>query len=98
MTHTPRFTDVADGEASENEYDEQSIIGDQDETMIEGDINNLDENMGAKTYSLDTSEDEPEDFMEGELDVKQQMDRTAREIDASVHGRRGPDRDPKGYH
>ena len=98
MTHIPRFTDVSDGEASENEFDEQLIINDQDETTIEGDINNLDENMGAKTFSLDPVEDEPEDFMQGELDVKQQMDRTAREIDASVHGRRGPDQDPKRYH
>ena len=97
MTHTPKFTQTEAGEAMENKGDEEKIIGDQDQTMIEGDITNLDENMGAKTYSLDTVEDEPEDFMRGEIDVKTQMDRTAREIDAAVHGRRGPDPDPKRY-
>ncbi len=97
MTHTPKFSQTLNGEATENKGDEEKIIGDQDQTLSEGSLSKLDENMGAKSYSLNTVEDEPEDFMRGEIDVKTQMDRAAREIDAAVRGRRGPDPDPKPY-
>jgi hypothetical protein len=97
MTHTPKFSQVQPGEATENSGDEETIIGDQDQTLNERTLGNLDENMGAKSYSLDTAEDEPSDFMRGEIDVKTQMDRAAREMDAAIRGRRGPDRDPKPY-
>jgi hypothetical protein len=97
MTHTPKFSQVLPGEATENSGDEEKILGDQDQTLNEKTLGNLDENMGAKSYSLDTAEDEPGDFMRGEIDVKTQMDRAAREMDAAVRGRRGPDRDPKPY-
>jgi hypothetical protein len=81
---TPGFTDVARGEASENERDEAGILSDQDVT--EKFSNTLDENLGAKTNSLDSLEDEPDPFLSGEIDVKEQMDRAADAMDSSIRG------------
>lgn len=83
-TVTPGFTTVARGEASENERDESGILADQD--LTEKFSNALDENMGAKTNSLDPLEDEPDAFLSGEIDVKEQMDRAAEALDSSIHG------------
>lgn len=83
-TVTPGFTSVARGEASENERDEAGILSDQD--ITEKFTNSLDENLGAKTNSLDSLEEEPDQFLTGEIDVKEQMDRAADAMDASIHG------------
>src|SRR5687767_8287847 len=83
-TVTPGFTSVAAGEASENERDEAGILSDQDVT--ENFAGTLDENLGAKSNSLDSLEDEPDAFLTGEVDVKEQMDRAAEALDASIHG------------
>lgn len=74
---------VSDSETVGNRRDETQIISDQDMTN-EGDITALDENMGAKTNSLDSLEDEPADFVTGEIDVKEQMDRTTRAMDDAI--------------
>jgi hypothetical protein len=64
---------------AENEQDELDIIGNQDETDP-GDINRDDPLMGAgPTDNLGPAE-EPGDFMRGEVDVKEQMDRVSRGV------------------
>jgi hypothetical protein len=65
--------------------DENEILADQDQTLKK-DLLVDDENMGAKTKSLDPLEDEPEDFVRGDLDVKEQMDRATDAVDASLYG------------
>jgi hypothetical protein len=70
--------------AEENHEDESQIIADQDITN-ESDITELDENLGAKTNSLDDLENEPADFLRGEVDVTEQMARTARAMDYIIH-------------
>jgi hypothetical protein len=42
--------------------------------------------MGAKSTTLEALEEEPGDFMRGEVDVKEQMDRAANAIDSSIRG------------
>lgn len=81
----PGFTDIIPGGASENERDESDILNDQDLTSK---INMTadDENMGAKSRTLDSLEEEPDEFIRGDLDVKEQMDRAADALDASLHG------------
>lgn len=70
---------------NENEADEMQILSDQDETLKHK-LSTLDENMGAKTQSLDSLEDETEDFMRGEIDVKEQMDRASNAMARSIRG------------
>src|SRR5207253_2907059 len=80
----PGFTNPVRGGASEDDDDEADILSDQDLTQK---LNRLDdENLGAKSNSLDELEMEPEDFVEGELDVKEQMDRAADAMDSSIRG------------
>lgn len=67
----------------ENHDDESQILSDQDLTN-EGDIMELDENLGARTNTLDDLENEPADFMRGEIDVTEQMERTTRAMDAVI--------------
>lgn len=81
----PEFTKTSPGEATESRNDASEILDDQDQTG-ENDALTRDENMGAKTYSLDTLEDEPGDFARGEIDVKTQMDRAARELNSALNG------------
>lgn len=80
----PGFTKTVSGGASEDESDEADILADQDltEKLSRAD----DENMGAKSESLDQLEDEPDLFLEGEIDVKEQMDRAADAMDSSIRG------------
>jgi len=81
----PGFTRAVPGGASEDENDEADILADQDltEKLSQAD----DENMGAKSESLDELEDdEPDAFLEGEIDVKEQMDRAADAMDSSIRG------------
>lgn len=76
--------------ADENHEDESQIIGDQDSTN-ENDITELDENLGAKSNSLDDLENEPADFLRGEVDVSEQMERTTRAMDAVLHKKKEDD-------
>lgn len=83
---TPGFTNASPtGNDSENKEDESGILTDQDQTAPMND-EPYDENMGAKSNSLDTLEDEPGDFLRGEVDVKEQMDRAADALDRTIHG------------
>lgn len=84
-TPIPEFTQTRMGEASEDSYDEKEILGDQDVTN-KSNLRTDDENMGAKSRSYEPMEEEPGDFMRGEIDVKEQMDRAADAMDASIHG------------
>ncbi|MES3037386.1 MAG: hypothetical protein V4736_05705 [Bdellovibrionota bacterium] len=86
----PGFTYVDEVEATENAEDEAEILGDQDVTLRADNLSD-DENMGAPSNSLEAMENEPADFMRGELDVKEQMDRAAVYMDASIHGHAGVD-------
>lgn len=81
----PGFTRVGPGEADEDKNDESDILADQD--LTEKLAQNVDdENLGAHSEELDSLEEEPEQFMEGEIDVKEQMDRTADAMDSSLRG------------
>ena len=75
--------------AYENHDDESQRLADQDSTN-EADITALDENLGAKSNSLDELENEPADFMRGEVDVTEQMERTTRAMDAVIKKRELP--------
>ncbi|MEZ0390572.1 MAG: hypothetical protein ACAH59_00025 [Pseudobdellovibrionaceae bacterium] len=81
----PGFTQPGGAEISENRRDETGILTDQDQTAL-GDALTKDENMGAISNSLESLEDEPADFMRGEVDVVEQMDRAASAMDASIRG------------
>ncbi len=76
------------GSSDENHEDEAQIITDQDLTN-ESDITELDENLGAKSNSLDDLENEPADFMRGEVDVTEQMERTTRAMQAVLRIKEG---------
>jgi hypothetical protein len=78
-------TPKTSGIAYENGKDAEEILDDQDQTTPE-DALSKDENMGAKTFSLDTLEDEPADFARGEVDVKAQMDKTERAMTSAIQG------------
>ncbi len=80
---TPGFTKITRGEASEDEKDESDILTDQDATKK---LRQIDENLGAKSHSLGMLEKEPKAFSEGEIDVKEQMDRAADAMDSSIRG------------
>jgi len=67
------------------EKDEEQILGEQDQTQKKN-LLSLDENMGAKSASLDSLEEGPADFMTGEIDVKKQMDLAERALKRSVAG------------
>ncbi|KHD87534.1 MAG: hypothetical protein OM95_13910 [Bdellovibrio sp. ArHS] len=84
-TPVPEFTQTSRGEPSEDTMDEKRILNDQDLTT-KSNLRPDDENLGAKTRSYESLEDEPGDFMRGEVDVKEQMDRAADAMDASLHG------------
>ncbi len=81
----PGFTQGNSGEACENKADEQQILGDQDQTTPDDSLTR-DENMGAPSNTLEAMEDEPGDFMRGEVDVKEQMDRAADALDSAIRG------------
>ncbi len=70
---------------TENMRDETQILSDQDITNPENG-SKIDENMGAQSHSLNSLEKESPDFMRGELDVKEQMDRTSEVIWNSIQG------------
>ncbi len=66
--------------AVENAADEANILSDQDETMM-SDPSAEDPNLGSDGTELD----EPGEFARGEIDVKEQMDRTMAAMDANLH-------------
>lgn len=84
-TVNPGFTNVGGAESSENTRDESGILTDQDQTTFDDKLTR-DENMGAPENSLESLEDEPADFMRGEVDVLEQMDRAASAMEASILG------------
>lgn len=84
-TSIPAFTRETEGAPAEDPMDEADILGDQDQTKTLQPGTD-DENMGAQSYSLDSLENEPADFMRGDLDVKEQMDRAADALEASLAG------------
>lgn len=84
-TPIPEFTQPTKGEPSENTMDENEILNDQDVTR-KLNPHRDDENLGAKSLSYESLEDEPGDFMRGEVDVKEQMDRAADAMESSIFG------------
>lgn len=68
------------GQATENPADEAKILGDQDETMdvLEAEAGETEDRPGD-LYAGDA-----EDFVQGQLDVKQQMDRRMREAEKTL--------------
>ena len=64
----------------ENAADEADILSDQDETHMT-DLSANDPNIGSDGTELH----EPADFARGEIDVKEQMDRTMAKMDAGNH-------------
>ncbi len=85
QTPTPGFTQGGGGDIFENKQDEADILADQDQTIAKDPLTQ-DENMGAKSTTLESLEDEPADFMRGEVDVRQQMDRAADALESSILG------------
>ena len=71
--------------ATENSADEADILSDQDETHMT-DLSANDPNIGSDGTELN----EPADFARGEIDVKEQMDRTMARMDAGHHRPRDP--------
>jgi len=62
-----------------------NILADQD-LSEKLDTATDDENLGAHSKALDELEEEPNDFLTGEVDVKEQMDRAADAMEASISG------------
>ncbi len=82
---TASFTQSAGAEIFENKKDESDILADQDQTGLTDRLTQ-DENMGAKSTTMESLEEEPGAFMRGEVDVKEQMDRAADAIESSIMG------------
>ena len=92
---TPALENLAsDNESLFNRADESNIITDQDITN-EHDITSLDENMGAISNSMDTLENEPDEFLQGEVDVVTQMNRTTRAMEKTIDDSEGRRAHPK---
>jgi hypothetical protein len=70
------------GHGTENLADEANILADQDETLL---ANTLDDDAnlgsdGTDEFGLDNKE-----FANGEIDVKEQMDRATANLNAKIH-------------
>ncbi len=80
VTNEPQ---TVEGQAMENPADEAKILADQDETQrtLEAGVADL-EDRPAEPYAGGS-----DDFMQGEVDVKQMMDRRMRESEAAVRRR-----------
>lgn len=68
----------------ENAEDERDIILDQDQTSLSS-SRHMDENLGAFGRDTPPLSEDPE-FIRGELDVKDQMDRAIRSMNNAVGG------------
>lgn len=66
--------EIGNSEVFENERDEADIMADKDQTLDPMSFDGEE----RPTRLANNLEDEPEDFIEGEVDVKRQMDRTER--------------------
>lgn len=81
-------------QSPENACDEAGILADQDETLQA-----LPSDDSAEIGSLGTGDDfgmefKNYQFARGEIDVKEQMDRTTAEADATLHRPRDPNVTP----
>ena len=74
--------------AVENAADEAGILSDQDETMMSN-LSADDPNIGSDGTDDDFGADAAE-FARGEIDLKEQMDRTMAHADHIVHRPRDP--------
>lgn len=81
------------GQAALNPEDASAILTDQDLSGPKSDLQG-DTLSGAGPVSLDL-EDEPGEFIRGEVDVKSQIDRTSRVVKANVHGHHDLDDSPE---
>lgn len=95
----PRVRDTmenlaSDKETAGNRDDEDQILADQDMTN-EHDITELDENMGAISNSMDTLENGPDEFLQGDVDVVTQMKRTTRAMNQAIDESSGRKAHPK---
>ena len=93
----PGFTVVQKGQASENRVDEKEILIDKDQT-VKPDIRTARRVFDSQELTLEPLEDLPADFMRGEIDVREQMDRAADAIEASLQGlqNQGSEDSPRG--
>jgi len=67
---------------AENSEDEAAIMADKDQTR-----DPMSFNQDQPKHRLSNNlEDEPEDFIEGDVDVKTQMDRTERRLRSHIDG------------
>jgi hypothetical protein len=73
----------APGGVEENHSDEVEILGDQDATAKNDDLKR-DENLGAKSKTLDDSKDAAEDLNEGNVDIVEPMERAVTSIQPST--------------
>lgn len=80
------------GDAIENAEDEANILADQDETLIADPAAN-DANIGSDGTEDDFGLD-PGEFARGEIDLKEQMDRTMANMNAGHHRPRDPNSTP----
>lgn len=86
MNHLDQDVDESNNEtptlgAVENSADEADILSDQDETQQSADLSANEDNMISEGTELKG----PDDFARGEIDVKEQMDRTMAKMDADNH-------------
>ena len=81
----PSFAEATRGEPSENPRDESKILSDQDQTM-KADLTSVTTRKSSTNTELESLEDLPGDFMRGDIDVKEQMDRAASALDTSLRG------------
>ena len=79
------------GQVSLSREDTSEILADQDQTAKHARLGENIETQGPLSGSL---EDEPIEFMQGEIDVKAQMDRTTRVVDADILGHHDLDDSP----
>ena len=84
MKDTTSALEPVPGGAIENSSDEADILSDQDQTFASSDLK-ADKMGGAGRLSQDL-EDEPADFMRGEVDVVEQMNRTRNAMDTVLSG------------
>jgi hypothetical protein len=82
MAHPKEFSRSS---ALENEEDEAAIMADKDQTRDPLSF----EHEERHNRFANNVEDEPEDFIEGDVDVKRQMDRTERLMQSQLDGTDG---------
>lgn len=74
---------IVEGQATENPADEAKILSDQDETreLLEAGVADLEDRPGER-FAGDS-----EEFLEGDLDVSEMMERRMRDSEAAVRRR-----------